>query len=284
MVFEHFNSRALDFDINNALAMAYAAELAYPKSKDESAQEWRDRARATLDGWGFHDVHFFDAMGTQAYLAGNEDKQLLSFRGTEMKIADIKTDLNYELIGGPLCGKVHEGFLLALLAIWAGPNGLGRVLKQEREERRAKTGAAPALWVTGHSLGAALATMAAAKLAEQDLPVWGVYTFGSPRVGDAQFCACYDGILKDRTYRVLNNNDIVGRVPLRSQGYRHVGRYFYLKESGVCVEDPSSWMVWLDMAWGRALDLGELGTDGVKDHKMNSGADGYIPALLKSVA
>ena len=285
-MFENFE-RTLDFSLHNALALARASKLAYPMEREdgrkETPSEWRERARGELDQAGLHDTAFFDANDTQAFLAANDDKMVLSFRGTEMDIDDIATDLNFDKVGGPLEGRVHEGFLLALLSVWAGRNGIRRALREFRAERKSKTGRAPALYITGHSLGAALATLAAAKLAEAHQPVWGVYTFGSPRVGDPAFAKSYNAALKPITMRVGNNNDLVTRIPTRGMEFSHVGRYFYLKESGECVEDPGSWMLWLDKLWGRVADIGELGIDALKDHKIDADPDGYIPALLNNI-
>ena len=110
--------------------------------------------------------------------------------------------------------------------------------------------------VTGHSLGGALATLAAFELAasgyetsvtsvtsvtrdtdgvEKSLPpppppppprarafVAGVRTFGSPRVGDILFAAAYRAVLGDRTWRVTHAHDVVPSVPVRLMGFHHV--------------------------------------------------------------
>ncbi|KAK5972857.1 Triacylglycerol lipase [Trichostrongylus colubriformis] len=68
---------------------------------------------------------------------------------------------------------------------------------------------------TGHSLGGALATLAAARAAKQGLRTREnitVYTYGEPRVGDAQFATNYDSMIKD-SYRVVNRRDIVPHLP-----------------------------------------------------------------------
>src|SRR5262249_54451343 len=96
-------------------------------------------------------------------------------------------------------------------------------------------GAKP-VWLTGHSLGAALATLAAARWAAGHR-VQGLYTFGSPRVGNAAFAATVPG----PCYRFVNNNDVVTRLPPPGlfAGYRHVGVLKYIRTDGVIVEDPA---------------------------------------------
>ena len=68
--------------------------------------------------------------------------------------------------------------------------------------------------MTGNSLGAALATLAADRYGN----VQGVYTFGSPKVGNDVFKEKF--IVK--TYSIVNNKDIVTRVPPPGI-YKHVG-------------------------------------------------------------
>lgn len=79
------------------------------------------------------------------------------------------------------------------------------------------------IFFTGHSLGGALATLAAADVAARHPagrpPV--LYSFGQPKVGDAAFGAAVDELLP-AAFRVVNDVDVVARAPAGS--YRHVGR------------------------------------------------------------
>jgi Lipase (class 3) len=78
---------------------------------------------------------------------------------------------------------------------------------------------APSIAVTGHSLGAALVTLYALDNALNDrIKNPTIYTFASPRVGDASFARAFDE-LGLTSWRVANELDIVPRVPL---GYTHV--------------------------------------------------------------
>ncbi|MGH7128824.1 MAG: alpha/beta fold hydrolase, partial [Planctomycetaceae bacterium] len=136
------------------------------------------------------------------------------------------------------------------------------------------------LFLTGHSMGGALATLAAARLDSIGAHISGVYTFGSPRVGDRAFAQAYHKRLGHVTYRYRNNNDVFTLLPpaapawLRSLcklrrvpgGYRHVGRLMYFDHCGKFHEDPGLWERIVDAAQGRLADLGTWGTDGVKDH------------------
>ena len=104
---------------------------------------------------------------------------------------------------------VHRGFKDSLGQIW-----------DEVEEYLLAIDS-PVLY-TGHSLGAALATLAAAR--SKRLPQ-AVYTFGSPRVGNVQFAHSLSNI---RIYRVVNRRDVVTTVPPAWLGFRHVGEVHHM--------------------------------------------------------
>jgi len=72
------------------------------------------------------------------------------------------------------------------------------------------------IFVTGHSLGAGLATLAALhihKLAERKKvkPSIQLYTFASPRVGDEDFARHFNDI---QSYRIINSEDLIQSIPL----------------------------------------------------------------------
>ena len=75
------------------------------------------------------------------------------------------------------------------------------------------------IFITGHSLGAGLATLAAlhiTKLAERHKvnPSIQLYTFASPRVGDGTFASHFDNFEKINSYRIINSEDLIQAVPL----------------------------------------------------------------------
>mmetsp|Transcript_9591 Transcript_9591/g.23904 ORF Transcript_9591/g.23904 Transcript_9591/m.23904 type:complete len:384 (+) Transcript_9591:88-1239(+) len=90
--------------------------------------------------------------------------------------------------------------------------------------------------VTGHSLGGALASLAAADLALNGIPVDMVYLFGAPRAGNLGWAFFYNELLalKNVTYRLVNQRDPVPHIPYTGitfmRGYHHVGIEVWLKE------------------------------------------------------
>src|SRR6185369_11657761 len=97
-------------------------------------------------------------------------------------------------------GRVHHGFSSALKHTWGKVERLVEALDDKP------------LFLTGHSMGGALAVLAACRLAKLGRPPVATYTFGSPRVGDRAFCAGY----RLPTYRVVNGLDLVPEMPLAS--------------------------------------------------------------------
>ena len=145
--------------------------------------------------------NIYNAQGTQAFLAkldaseGAEPMLILALRGTEAELADIKADLKADLITVSGEQKVHHGFYDAFNAV-----------KSNIEDDLAKHRGVP-IYVTGHSLGGALAILATKYLASDSLGA--CYTFGGPRVGNSLFA---DDI-KTPIYRIVNAADGVPRVP-----------------------------------------------------------------------
>lgn len=161
---------------------------------------------------------FSDAKtGTQAYAAINEASgdALVAFRGTEPgDIADLATNINVRPVPWPNGGNVHAGFAAAFESVRAGI---------ETWIDRHTTMAA--LTVTGHSLGAALATLAMSRWQARRL-----VTFGCPRVGDAEFVASIDAA---RCVRYVDCCDIVCNVPPASPWYCDHGPMRFIDRAGV---------------------------------------------------
>src|SRR5437867_4086707 len=143
-----FDPAAPDFSLTNALGCGLAAQLAYADAGAVDSTAKND--------WGFDRItHFASPPGakydTQAFLAVKSDLVLVAFRGTEPKnIKDWLTDADIILMDTEI-GRVHKGFWNALNSIW--PALLGEIRPKQNNQNRS-------LWVTGHSLGACLSTLA----------------------------------------------------------------------------------------------------------------------------
>ncbi|GEM_PF-1465826 len=106
------------------------------------------------------------------------------------------------------------------------------------------------IFVTGHSKGGGEAIDFALELQRLKFPIGGVYTFGQPRVGDRAFANLYNETLYEETFRVVNQNDIVPRVPGVLLGYKHCGQEIFLPVGGGWDLNPSLFTTFFSDALG----------------------------------
>ena len=208
--FEHadafpFRPEASRFDLVNAWWMAELSLLAYVRDQ-KLVQGHLLRA-------GFPEVQFFDRDGTQAFVAHNDAFLAVAFRGTERdELEDVVTDLSFWPTESEYGGRVHKGFKVALDRVWPE-------LSEYLLQMQGIGGGRRSNWFTGHSLGGALAALAARRFG----PVRSVTTFGAPRVGNMRFRRHYP----IQAFRFVNNNDIVPLLPPWFF-YKHIGRLKYI--------------------------------------------------------
>ena len=259
-----FDPYTLKYTKKNAISLAHLANLAY---------EPRAAVLAELRSAGFPRAEFIDDnknSDTQVLVAGDDSKIIVAFRGSA-SLKDWFTDLDLAPVDG-----VHRGFLWALDAVWPRLNDLiedykGKALKfADVATGTRPPRPAPGVWFSGHSLGGALANLAAARLAFQNRPVSGLYTFGQPRAGLSEWARHFDAEMSGSTFRFVNNNDLVTRIPPRELGFRHTGTLRYFDEHGTLWENISMWRRFLDQVRGRLSDIVSLGLDEIKDHNMDS--------------
>jgi triacylglycerol lipase len=144
-------------------------------------------------------VKTFSNNGTEAILLENGNYIFLGFRGTEAtSIKDIKSDVKATIKICETGGKIHTGFDDAFSQVAVE---IQQFLNQEEFKDKP-------LFITGHSLGGALATVAAKKLAHKG-GIASCYTFGSPRVGNVDWATG----MKTPIYRVVNAVDPVTMLP-----------------------------------------------------------------------
>jgi triacylglycerol lipase len=265
------NHQATGYDARQAYCMAKAAGLAY-----------RDRGEieATATDWGFAQVRHhhstfkppFALSDTQAYTMASPTMVITAFRGTEpVQMRDWLSDTTTPPWLGPAdTGLVHYGFAEALRAVLPSVRSAIADL-HDREQT---------VWFTGHSLGGALAMLAAAWMHFEDpnLSAQGVYTYGQPRTCNAALADAYDRALAGRTFRVVNNNDIVAQVPPEPV-FRHVKDIRYIDSAGKVHDSMPVVSNLFDRAKGMTADPLALTCDGVRDHSMKA----YMSALEKNL-
>jgi triacylglycerol lipase len=257
-----FEGRSEQYSPVNAWWLSEAALLAY------APEEF---AGPRFEAAGFNKSWFFSGPSTQCYVTTEKDAALVAFRGTECDlgrgpealsqfIADLSVDLDIRWVAASGGGRIHRGFRDGLDEVWPE--------LQPCLEKLAAGGRA--LWFTGHSLGGALALLAADRMHRLS-KVMGVYVFGAPRIGDRDYAKSY----APRAFRFLNNNDVVPHIP--PFPYADMGELRYIDASGMMHDRIGRWQRWMDEIQGhvrclvenlRSLkhDMAASLPDGLKDH------------------
>lgn len=189
---------------------------------------------ATLSNYAYKDLAFmrvqfpsytiqsFSHNGADAYTLEDAHDFIVVCRGTEVKqFSDVRADLG---IARTTIGKLklHIGFNHYVDHIWENIFAQGkRACWQEK-----------AVWLTGHSLGAAMATILAYRFATHDnlATPKALFTYGSPRVGNRAFVN-YTNTLSYEHHRWVNDGDIITKIPFAPWFY-HSGTMHHIDAEG----------------------------------------------------
>ncbi len=217
-------------------------------------------ARSLTGQMGFPDFEWVDLEqpleNTSALIVGCDDFAAIAFCGTK-NLKNWMTDLHstpgrfaWFFRGAPDIGEVHAGFAFALRHSWEKIVGaMNRVLPPVATPVAMLDGISTrpqkTLWITGHSLGGALAALAGGVFSMLPggiiRPVGGVYTFGQPRIGLHNFCGAYDRLLAKKTFRFINREDLVPRVPFRGWNYADLGQMIHFDSTGTPRRESREW-------------------------------------------
>lgn len=209
-----------------------------------------------------------DLGSTNGFVARNAEHLVIAFRGSDdvldlaVNLAAAQDDTQEEYQGA-----VHRGFMRALEGVWIE---LRHLIDSHHTEGQS-------VWITGHSLGGALATLTAKRLAQFMDPVHCI-TFGQPRVGDPEFFENY----KVKHHRYVNELDVIPKLPPRGvfTRYWHVGREERMDAAGNIQSGEGDTSLLEDLFFGRLASsfdltssdnesfLDELIRRGLEDHSI----------------
>ncbi len=216
------------YNPGTALWMAELSRLIYRSDSPQANGDLRSR-QEFLEPVHLQQIHSFSQQSIHCALIHSPAKDrpafsVLVFRGSQ-QLQNWLFNLNLWPTRWPPGGIVHQGFTQALFAVW--------------KEVDACLAEIPGpVFYTGHSLGAALATLAATLR-----PPHALYTFGSPQIGDKHFAECCQSI---PAYRVVNHRDIVAQLPFSVAtilDFRPVGELHYITHHQQMWINPSSEIV-----------------------------------------
>ncbi|MBW4485512.1 MAG: lipase family protein [Tildeniella torsiva UHER 1998/13D] len=271
----------LSDDIDNRWKQLNARRYVVEVIKTWLQEGEKTSIRDIRDSFMYLDMRLTD---TQAFLFRRDNNLILVFKGTQ-QLTDWKTNLKIRLKeftvladqeAVPPTGRVHRGFLDAWQSVEK------QVVYYLKKWRTPET----KLWVTGHSLGGALAAVATISLETQGFEVSGLYTFGQPRVADWKLVNYMNGRMGDRIVRYVNNNDIVPMIPpqiipwVPTRVYGHMGQFRYFNDSGSLRRQSFLFQRFPDRLFGMIRAILTSGTpDAVDDHKMEF----YVANLQKAL-
>ncbi|MCV6609457.1 MAG: lipase family protein [Amphritea sp.] len=261
------NGYTTGLDQTNALTMARLSQLVYiEEANSDKPDESAILAELKQACDGYHKVTGYDNSSAQAMLVEHEEYLAVVCRGTdEWKdwIDNIRAFPQQALFG-----EFHRGFWESVEDLWPGINN---DLVQARKIK------ARPLFIAGHSLGGAMASIIAAKLIHEDRPFTSVYTFGQPRAMTRDTARIFNVEAGTRHHRFQNNQDIVTRVPARLMNYSHVGRCIYIDgDDGSLHIDPGYWFRFLDIVQDTVETLvTKIKAGAIADHAIEE----YIKAI-----
>ena len=243
----------------NAYWMARLSQAVYKSKKgSEDPDEVAILSDLQKEDPNFKTVTGANKNSAQAMLVEHEDFLCMAFRGTN-ELADWLDNLN-SFSEAALFGRFHRGFWNSVEDVWDTINGTYEELHNVKKRP---------LFITGHSLGGAMATVAASRFIHQDKPFISVYTFGQPRSMDRDTTRIFNAEAGERCHRFQNNEDIVTRLPARLMGYSHVGKCLYIDVDKTIHQDPGFWFKFLDTFEGALDSARQIGTImGIADHKV----------------
>ncbi len=207
-MFDLNSLNATEFNWKTALSMGLASELAYQRSEAV--------VNVVTRNWLLDGCTFLDHGSTQGFVAHTDSAILISFRGTE-SLNDWIANLDVFSTSKPY-GEVHRGFVEAFEEVRTELVNTLRNLDPGHK----------VIHITGHSLGGALATIAACEL-RSEFSISSIYTFGQPRLGNATTVKFILDKYPGHFSRFVFDDDVVARIP---PGYKHVGRLFHFDSNG----------------------------------------------------
>lgn len=239
--FDFFNVEAAANDFTNAYLLAYLNYYSTNTSLGaKNFDEFMDRFKAMFRPLGIINFDFISIRSktadTQALVLSNNRTVWVIFRGSENSDSDVNegaikayydwilTDFNIFKVRVPGEAKnvrVHRGFWNALAVAY--PPLKRQITSHLKGGRK--------IWVTGFSLGGALATVGSYRLIGEGFPVKGTVAFGCPRTGNRAFIRKLNRMLP-LYQRWIYDRDLVTMMPPFILGFRHAGKNQLIKADG----------------------------------------------------
>lgn len=208
-----------EFDWNTGYTAAYLSATTYCNTETFLTRAYNNNY---ADGFITTTVINNIVTDTQGFIGyiPNRCQIYVVFRGSQ-SLADWFYNLDSTLLPFPHCSNcyVHKGFYEAEISVLKTIVETVHELLQQFPDFE--------VIVTGHSLGAALATLTAIELVNEGVPDTTIrlFSYGSPRVGNYEFANYASDLLTD-FYRVTHHKDIVPHTPSHDR-FTHISSEWY---------------------------------------------------------
>ncbi|MDG7052467.1 MAG: hypothetical protein LKM45_01095 [Wolbachia endosymbiont of Alcedoecus sp.] len=216
------------FSKQKLLEMCNFCKISYGNNDEKLDSRYKTKAELINEGYSIIPFYYNGRNKRCAGFVFTKDKEVtIAYRGTK-DFDDVMTDVSAAFTPEflPEGGKMHSGFYNAFKDSWSS---LGRILEDHAKKQLLEIKDFR-INCTGHSMGAALATITALYLKKvKSAEHVRVATFGSPRVFDSRGAEIYEKLLGENTIRVTNLSDPIPMFPSGSMGFKHVGKPLKIK-------------------------------------------------------
>jgi hypothetical protein len=243
-------------DPRNARTLALAADLVY-FAQDKCAEAFRTQLGL--------EARLLSSGNTQACVATNDDHIVVAFRGTEAPtgleglkdwlltnavnlLIQPEGDLGTDFAAAGVGARWHQGFMRALGEIW---DSVFAAVDAERKKSDRP------IWLTGHSLGGALALLAGWRFKRKFVPIHQIYTFGAPMVGNELAAKTIDLEFADKIFRYVNTQDPIPKLPtvsLLANQYGHCQKEIVLGVAAAASEAATSGLAFFQQMASKTVD------------------------------
>lgn len=189
-------------------------------------QKGRANSLKRLKELGFNNVQYIVHKGldVQSFVTFDTESIVVIWRGSDSR-TDWKTNFTVNQVLTKK-GKVHKGFYTAMGAVFDKIKNCIQKIPNYRTK---------GLYTAGHSLGGALASNFGLFF-DEVMPFESVWMYGCPRWASKGAAKLFNKQMKNRAYRVVYNNDIVCRIPLRFMGKRLTRKLLKFKKIDMSVK------------------------------------------------
>lgn len=232
--YDLLQTKSTGHEMVDAYLLAYASCYVFPEflgvEDRNDHKKFTETFAAKFHPLGIRRIKYVSdsKTSTEVVILTNDAAVIVVFRGSE--IADKRAFVKDWLTNATACPmkvpqlgkgvKVHQG-------MWKAVDSVHEDVVKEVDRQGGFT--KKRVYVTGHSLGGALALTCAVRLYAEGKGKPTVYTFGAPRTGNNEFRELAGGL---DVHRWVNRKDVVPMMPSdRWMSYCHVGLTHNIKDN-----------------------------------------------------